>query len=258
MDISRAIFPLEFPRQKLDAGTAGTMGVGLGYAIAAYAAYNFDHEDPHGDSQGVGGAGGDTEEGNGGRGGKRKKIVCLEGDSALGFSGMEIETMARYKLPILVIVMNNSGIYHGDTADPERWRELQGITVANQRQNGRVDPVGMAAAAAAANTTAAAAAQVARGLRSTSLLHETRYDYLACMVGGLGFLVRTESELIHAVNAGYLEEERVVVINVIIEPGNAKSMVEHYEEAKRRSAGAGAGAKGGGVAGTGIGVGAKL
>ena len=60
------------------------------------------------------------------------------------------------------------------------------------------------------------------------------------MVGGLGFLVRTEAELIHAVDIGYREEERVVVINVIIEPGNTKSMVEHYEEAKRRSGGAGA------------------
>ena len=111
------------------------MGVGLGYAIAAYAAYNFDHAYPRVLQDPLCELAGKGEK-------KRKKIVCLEGDSALGFSGMEIETMARYRMPILVIVMNNSGIYHGDTADPERWRELQGVTVAKQRRDGWVDPNG--------------------------------------------------------------------------------------------------------------------
>lgn len=40
-------------------------------------------------------------------------MVCVEGDSAFGFSGMEIETMVRYKLPIIIIIVNNSGIYRG-------------------------------------------------------------------------------------------------------------------------------------------------
>lgn len=68
MDISRSIFTMEHPRIRLDAGTYATMGVGLGYAIAAYAAYNFPQPEGSAGSKG------------------RKKIVAIEGDSAFGFS----------------------------------------------------------------------------------------------------------------------------------------------------------------------------
>jgi oxalyl-CoA decarboxylase len=44
----------------------------------------------------------------------RKPVVAIEGDSAFGFSGMEIETVCRYHLPIVVAVFNNGGIYCGD------------------------------------------------------------------------------------------------------------------------------------------------
>lgn len=84
MDIARISFPQNFPRQRLDAGTNATMGVGIGYAIAARAA------DPE------------------------KYVVAIEGDSAFGFSGLEIETAVRSQLPIIVVVMNNSGVYHGN------------------------------------------------------------------------------------------------------------------------------------------------
>ena len=59
------------------------MGVGLGYAIAA-AVWARDHA-------------------------PGKRIVCVEGDSAFGFSGMELETIYRYKLPIIIIIVNNNG-----------------------------------------------------------------------------------------------------------------------------------------------------
>ena len=36
------------------------------------------------------------------------------GDSAFGFSGMEVETICRYNLPVCVVVFNNDGIYRGD------------------------------------------------------------------------------------------------------------------------------------------------
>ncbi|KAI9869764.1 MAG: hypothetical protein M1823_008960, partial [Watsoniomyces obsoletus] len=71
MDISRSIFTMEHPRTRLDAGTYATMGVGLGYAIAAYAAYNFPEPEGSAGSR------------------SRKKIVAIEGDSAFGFSAME-------------------------------------------------------------------------------------------------------------------------------------------------------------------------
>jgi 2-hydroxyacyl-CoA lyase 1 len=90
MDIGRTVLPNFEPRQRLDAGTLGTMGVGLGFAIAAAVAH------------------------------PGKRVVALEGDSAFGFSGMEVETACRYRLPITFIILNNNGIGGGvDEFDPE-------------------------------------------------------------------------------------------------------------------------------------------
>lgn len=83
MDIGRTVMPNFHPRHRLDAGTFGTMGVGLGQAIAAAAV----HPD--------------------------KKIVCVEGDSAFGFSGMEVETAARYGMNITFVIVNNNGVGGG-------------------------------------------------------------------------------------------------------------------------------------------------
>jgi 2-hydroxyacyl-CoA lyase 1 len=186
MDISRSIFPLHHPRQRLDAGTHATMGVGMGYSIAAYAAYNLPpmHTQGH----------------------PRKKIVALEGDSALGFSAMEIETMQRHQMPILIFVINNSGVYHGDTANAQDWDLLQQQTVSNE----------------GAGLDAATGKK--RGLRSTSLWYEMRYEKLAEMVGGRGFFVRSEEELEDATREGFLEQEKVCVVNVVVEPGLGKSI----------------------------------
>ncbi len=83
MDISRTVLPNHEARQRLDAGTFGTMGVGLGFAIAAAAV----HPD--------------------------RKVVCVEGDSAFGFSGMEVETACRYGMDITFVIVNNNGIGMG-------------------------------------------------------------------------------------------------------------------------------------------------
>jgi oxalyl-CoA decarboxylase len=83
LDFARNIIEMHEPRRRLDVGTWGVMGIGMGYAIAA----------AH-----VSG----------------KPVVAIEGDSAFGFSGMEIETICRYRLPIVTVVFNNGGIYHGD------------------------------------------------------------------------------------------------------------------------------------------------
>lgn len=82
--MARLCLPVLAPRTRLDAGTWGTMGVGLGYAIAAAVTH------------------------------PGELVVAVEGDSAFGFSGMECETIARYKLPIVIVVFNNGGIYGGD------------------------------------------------------------------------------------------------------------------------------------------------
>jgi 2-hydroxyacyl-CoA lyase 1 len=91
MDIGRTVLPNYEPRQRLDAGSFGTMGVGLGFAIAAAVV----HPD--------------------------QKVVAVEGDSAFGFSGLEVEVACRYRLPITFIIINNNGIGGGvDEIDPER------------------------------------------------------------------------------------------------------------------------------------------
>ena len=83
MDIGRTQLPNKGPRERLDAGSYGTMGVGFGFAIAAAAV----HPD--------------------------RPVIALEGDSAFGFSGMEVETLCRHKLPVKVVVLNNGGIGQG-------------------------------------------------------------------------------------------------------------------------------------------------
>ncbi|KAL3478997.1 hypothetical protein BJX99DRAFT_245209 [Aspergillus californicus] len=180
MDISRSIFPLYHPRQRLDAGTYATMGVGMGYIVAAHEAFNAI---PNSDTSTL-----STKS-------KRKKIVAFEGDSAFGFSAMEIETLARYRIPALIFVVNNSGIYHGDTTTEDAWKTLQDQTVSNNTKW------------APDHTNSAETAHIQeekKGLRSTSLLYETRYEMLATMCGGNGYFVRNEEELEKATREGFL------------------------------------------------------
>lgn len=173
MDISRSIFTMEHPRVRLDAGSYATMGVGLGYAIAAYAAYNFPQPEGLAGSRG------------------RKKIVAIEGDSAFGFSAIEVETMSRYQMDVLIFVINNSGLYRGDTDSAKKWQERQKVTVAGGTAKGT-------------------------GLSALSLGYETDYQKLAEVGGGIGIVVRTPDELKQATEQGY--KARVpVVVNVIVD-----------------------------------------
>jgi len=87
LDFARSIIDMSKPRKRLDVGTWGVMGIGMGTAIAAA-----------------------VETG--------QPVVAIEGDSAFGFSGMEVETICRYGLPVCVVVFNNSGIYRGTDTDP--------------------------------------------------------------------------------------------------------------------------------------------
>jgi oxalyl-CoA decarboxylase len=85
LDLARNVIDMEVPRHRLDTGTWGVMGIGMGYAIAAA-----------------------VETG--------KPVIAIEGDSAFGFSGMEIETICRYRLPVTVVILNNGGVYRGNEA----------------------------------------------------------------------------------------------------------------------------------------------
>lgn len=87
LDLARGIIDMYQPRKRLDVGTWGVMGIGMGFAIAAA-----------------------VETG--------KPVLAVEGDSAFGFSGMEVETICRYNLPVCIVIFNNNGIYRGTDTDP--------------------------------------------------------------------------------------------------------------------------------------------
>ncbi len=87
LDFARSIIDMYKPRKRLDVGTWGIMGIGMGAAVAAA-----------------------IETGN--------QVLAVEGDSAFGFSGMEIETICRYQLPVCIVVFNNNGIYRGTDVNP--------------------------------------------------------------------------------------------------------------------------------------------
>jgi oxalyl-CoA decarboxylase len=129
LDLARGVIDMYKPRKRLDVGTWGVMGVGMGFAVAAA-----------------------VETGN--------PVLAVEGDSAFGFSGMEVETICRYKLPVCIVVFNNNGIYRGTDVNP----------------SGGADPA------------------------TTAFVKDARYDKLIEAFGGAGVHVTTPDELSRAVN----------------------------------------------------------
>jgi oxalyl-CoA decarboxylase len=130
LDLARGVIDMYQPRKRLDVGTWGVMGVGMGYAVAAAVTTG-------------------------------KPVLAVEGDSAFGFSGMEVETICRYNLPVCVVIFNNNGIYRGTD----------------------VNPAGGADAA------------------TTVFVKDARYEKLMEAFGGVGVRVTTPDELKRAVSA---------------------------------------------------------
>src|SRR5262245_16544815 len=87
LDFTRSIVDMYMPRKRIDVGTWGIMGVGMGYCVAAAVT-------------------------------TKQQVIAIEGDSAFGFSGMEIETICRYNLPVCIVIMNNNGVYKGTDVNP--------------------------------------------------------------------------------------------------------------------------------------------
>ncbi|CAM8888301.1 unnamed protein product [Rhodiola kirilowii] len=152
MDVGRSVLVQTEPRTRLDAGTWGTMGVGLGYCIAAAVAS------------------------------PERLVVAVEGDSGFGFSAMEVETLVRYKLPVIVIVFNNGGVYGGDRRSPE---EITGPY--------KDDPA------------------------PTSFVPGAAYHTVMEAFGGKGYLVGTPDELKAALAESFAAKQPAV-INVTIDP----------------------------------------
>ena len=87
LDFTRSIVDMYKPRKRIDVGTWGIMGIGMGYCVAAAVV-------------------------------SKQQVIAVEGDSAFGFSGMEVETICRYNLPVCVVILNNNGVYRGTDVNP--------------------------------------------------------------------------------------------------------------------------------------------
>lgn len=129
LDLARGVIDMYQPRKRLDVGTWGVMGIGMGFAVAAA-----------------------IETG--------KPVLAVEGDSAFGFSGMEIETICRYNLPVCVVVFNNNGIYRGTDVNPTGHSDVA----------------------------------------PTVFVKDARYDIMMQAFGGVGVNATTPDELKRAVN----------------------------------------------------------
>jgi oxalyl-CoA decarboxylase len=130
LDLARGVIDMYQPRKRLDVGTWGVMGIGMGFAIAAAIQTG-------------------------------KPVLAVEGDSAFGFSGMEVETICRYDLPVCIVVFNNNGIYRGTDTNP----------------SGGADAA------------------------TTVFVKDSRYEMMMEAFGGVGVHVTTPDELKRAVSA---------------------------------------------------------
>ena len=152
LDFARSIIDMYEPRKRLDVGTWGVMGIGMGYAIAAA-----------------------IETG--------KPVLAVEGDSAFGFSGMEVETICRYNLPICVVVFNNNGIYRGTDVNPSGGKDVA----------------------------------------TTVFVKNARYDLMMQAFGGVGVTANTPEELTQAVKAAFASGKPTLINAVIDEKAGTES-----------------------------------
>jgi 2-hydroxyacyl-CoA lyase 1 len=156
MDIGLTQLNVSDARSCLNAGTYGTMGVGLGHAIAACVV----HPD--------------------------RPVIHLSGDSAIGFSGMEMETLVRYNFPAKIVVLNNGGIGPGMPSIPE-------------------NPMFK--------------------LKPNALIYGARYDRIMEELGGKGFFVEDPKDLPRALDEA-MKFPGPALVNVVLSQGAARKAQE--------------------------------
>jgi oxalyl-CoA decarboxylase len=152
LDFTRSIVDMYKPRKRLDVGTWGVMGVGMGFSVAAAVVSN-------------------------------QPVIAIEGDSAFGFSGMEVETICRYNLPVCVVILNNNGVYRGDEVN---------VT-------GGKDPAPLV------------------------FVKDARYEKLMEAFGGVGAHVRTPDELRRAMEEAIRSRRPTLINAVIDEKAGTES-----------------------------------
>lgn len=152
LDFARSIIDIYKPRKRLDVGTWGIMGIGMGAAVAAA-----------------------VETG--------ERVLAVEGDSAFGFSGMEVETICRYNLPVCIVVFNNNGIYRGTDINPSGGDDVA----------------------------------------PTVFVKDARYDIMMQAFGGHGVLANTRDDLLSAVNEALDSGKPTLINAVIDETAGTES-----------------------------------
>lgn len=152
LDFARSIINVYKPRKRLDVGTWGVMGIGMGFSVAAA-----------------------IETGC--------PVLAVEGDSAFGFSGMEIETICRYNLPVCIVVFNNNGIYRGTDVNPTGGKDVA----------------------------------------PTVFVKDSRYDKMMEAFGGVGVYAQSPDELSRAVNDALDSGKPTLINAVIDENAGTES-----------------------------------
>jgi len=152
LDFTRSIVDMYKPRKRLDVGTWGVMGIGMGFSIAAAVVSG-------------------------------EQVIAVEGDSAFGFSGMEVETICRYGLPVCVVILNNNGVYRGDEVNP----------------TGAPDPSPLV------------------------FVKDARYEKLMEAFGGVGIHATTPDELREAMEAAIRSRKPTLINAVIDEKAGTES-----------------------------------
>jgi oxalyl-CoA decarboxylase len=152
LDYARSIIDMYEPRKRFDSGTWGIMGIGMGFAIGAAVTSG-------------------------------KPVVAIEGDSAFGFSGMELETICRYDLPVCTVVFNNNGVYRGTDVNPTGGKDVA----------------------------------------PTVFVKGARYDKMIEAFGGIGHHVTTPHELTQALQAAIASGKPTLINAVIDEAAGTES-----------------------------------
>ena len=152
LDYARSIIDMYQPRKRFDSGTWGIMGIGMGYAIGAAVTSNLP-------------------------------VVAIEGDSAFGFSGMELETICRYNLPVTTVVFNNNGVYRGTDVNPTGGKDAA----------------------------------------PTAFVKGARYDKMIEAFGGIGYNVTTPAELTKALTEAIASGKPTLINAVIDESAGTES-----------------------------------
>jgi len=152
LDYARSIIDMYKPRKRFDSGTWGIMGIGMGYSIGAAVVSG-------------------------------QPVVAIEGDSAFGFSGMELETICRYNLPVVTVIFNNNGVYRGTDVNPTGGPDVA----------------------------------------PTVFVKNARYDKMIEAFGGIGYNVTTPEEMTRALTEAIAAGKPALINAVIDETAGTES-----------------------------------